>query len=216
MLHRHPLGPEVAEISVHGSVHDSSGPQRYQFVPGLRSGRHRSVRNVLTCDDRRSGRCPTAANGAVELQPHKQRETVPIGLVELSPYRVNLTSVGWRRTAHMNRRQRIQLIGVLTSSVSSTWTSPRFMLSTMPTAHVGCELATDLGGLAIPQPKFDWWSRLQRTAARNTRHRYGHCSGWTAFSKPMACKLSVARSQSPVLATRSPHPSERMFCSSPA
>ena len=27
---------------------------------------------------------------------------------------------------------------------------------------------------------------------------------------------SVARSQSPLLATRSPHPSERMFCSSPA
>src|SRR5664280_295836 len=65
MLHRHPLGPEVAEDSVHASVHDSSGPQRHQFVPGLRSGRHRTVRNILTCDDRRSGRCPTAANGAV-------------------------------------------------------------------------------------------------------------------------------------------------------
>ena len=147
---------------------------------------------------RRSGHhMPSYGGVSVELRPHKQRETVPIGLVELSPYRVNLTSVGWRRTAHMNRRQRIQLIGVLTSSVSSTWTSPRFMLSTMPTAHVGCELATDLGGLAIPQPKFDRWSRLQRTAARNTRHRYGHCSGWTAFSKPMACKRGQKRAFRP-------------------
>jgi hypothetical protein len=92
---------------------------------------------------RRSGHhMPSYGGVSVELRPHKQRETVPIGLVELSPYRVNLTSVGWRRTAHMNRRQRIQLIGVLTNSVSSTWTSPRFMLSTMPTAHVCCVLAT--------------------------------------------------------------------------
>src|SRR5664280_1213620 len=98
---------------------------------------------------------PSYGGVSVELRPHRQRESVPIGLVELSQYRVNLTSVGWRRTAHMNRRQRIQLIGVLTSSVSSTWTSPRFMLSTMPTAHVDGVLASDLDGLAIPQPKFD-------------------------------------------------------------
>src|SRR5664280_2175223 len=135
---------------------------------------------------RRSGHhMPSYSGVSVELRPHKQRETVPIGLVELSPYRVNLTFVGWRRTAHMNPRQRIQLIGVLTSSVSSTWTSPRFMLSTMPTAHVGCVLATDLSCLPIPQPEFDWWSRLQRAPARNLRHRYGHCSGCPAFKYPM-------------------------------
>jgi hypothetical protein len=57
---------------------------------------------------------------SVELRPHEQRETVPIGLVELSPYRVDLTSVGWRRIAHINRRWSIQLIGPLTNSFSST------------------------------------------------------------------------------------------------
>lgn len=57
---------------------------------------------------------------SVELRPHKQRETVPIGLVELSPYRVNLTSVGWRRIAHTNRRRTSQLVGPLTSPVSPT------------------------------------------------------------------------------------------------
>ena len=132
---------------------------------------------------RRSGHhMPSYGGVSVELRPHRQRETVPIGLVELSPYRVNLTSVGWRRTAHMNRRERIKLIGVLTSSVSSTRRSPRFMVSTMPTAHVGCVLVTDLGGLPIPQPEFDWWSRLQRAHARNLRHRYGHSSGCSAIS----------------------------------
>ncbi len=65
MLRRHPQDPDVAEVSVHGSVHDSSGPQRYQFVPSVRSGRHRTVRNVLTCDNGQSGRCPTTANGIV-------------------------------------------------------------------------------------------------------------------------------------------------------
>lgn len=90
---------------------------------------------------------PSYGGVIVELRPHRQRETVPIGLVELSPYRVNLTSVGWRRTAHIDRRERIQLMGVLTDSVSSTRRSPRFMVSTMPTAYVGRILVADLGGL---------------------------------------------------------------------
>ena len=81
---------------------------------------------------RRSGHhMPSYGGVSVELRPHRQRETVPIGLVELSPYRVSLISVGWRRAAHMNRRERIQLIGVLTRSVSSTRTSPKFMFSTI-------------------------------------------------------------------------------------
>jgi hypothetical protein len=49
---RHPLGPEVAEDSVHASVADGScRPQLYQFVSRGRSGRHQTACNVLSCDD---------------------------------------------------------------------------------------------------------------------------------------------------------------------
>jgi hypothetical protein len=123
---------------------------------------------------RRSRRhMPSYGGVNVELRPHKQRETVPIGLVELFPYRVNLASVGWRRIARMNRRRRIQLVGVLTSSVSSTWDLAT--VHAFDDAHraPGLCIGHRSRRLAIPQSKFDQKSLLQRAAARNTRHRYG-------------------------------------------
>jgi hypothetical protein len=54
ILHRHPVGPEVAGDSVQGSLDDGGddgGPQRYQFVSRGRSGGHQTACSVLTCDD---------------------------------------------------------------------------------------------------------------------------------------------------------------------
>jgi hypothetical protein len=53
------------------------------------------VTQLSTVSNRLKGRrtghhMPSYGGVSVELRPHKQRETVPIGLVELSPYRVNL------------------------------------------------------------------------------------------------------------------------------
>ena len=45
------------------------------------------------------------------------------------------------------------------------------MLSTMSNAHSDGVLASDLDGLAIPQPQFER-SRLRRAAARNTTHEH--------------------------------------------
>ena len=59
------------------------------------------------------------------------------------------------------------------------------MLSRMPTAHADGVLASELDGFAIPQPKFVW-SCLKRADARNTRHRWGHSSGSSAFSCTMS------------------------------
>ena len=58
------LTPGVSLVLVWGGS-NVDGEQDYQFVPRLRSGRHRTAYNVLNCGDGRLGRWPRTANGTV-------------------------------------------------------------------------------------------------------------------------------------------------------